>query len=151
MSNEVDVDPAVSLYFRVDIDGKDIGAFIGCDGLSMEVKVQPWNEGGNNSFTWQLPTGEVTYSNIKLTRPIGPDSKLLAEWLAGMSGPFTRSTARISALTPKNEVLCTWILDGVIPVRWQGPSFSAESGKVAQETLEIAHHGFKYEDGNKWA
>jgi phage tail-like protein len=150
MSNEVAVDPAVSLYFKVTIDGKDIGAFIGCDGLSMEVHLEPVKEGGNNGFTWQLP-GRITYTNIKLTRPVGPDSKLLAEWIASMTGPFKRPTARISALTPKGEVLCSWVLDGVIPVKWQGPSFSAESGKVAQETLELAHHGFKYEDGNKWA
>jgi hypothetical protein len=34
----------------------------------------------------------------------------------------------------------------VIPVKWQGPSFSAESAKVATETLEIAHHGFMFEE-----
>lgn len=150
MSNEVTVDPAISLYFRVNIDGKDIGAFISCDGLSMEVKVEPVTEGGNNNFIWQMP-GRISYTNIKLTRPIGPDSKLLAEWIAGMSSGYTRQTARISALSPLNEVLCTWVLDGVIPVKWQGPSFNAESGKVAQETLELAHHGFKYEDAGKWA
>src|SRR5688572_26640856 len=98
MSNEVTVDPAISLYFRVNIDGKDIGAFISCDGLSMEVKVEPVTEGGNNNFIWQLP-GRISYTNIKLTRPIGPDSKLLAEWIAGMSSGYTRQTARISALT----------------------------------------------------
>ncbi len=35
-----------------------------------------------------------------------------------------------------------WTLTGVIPVRWQGPAFSADSPALATETLEIAHHGF---------
>jgi phage tail-like protein len=35
-----------------------------------------------------------------------------------------------------------WDLTGVIPVRWTGPSLSAESAKIATETLELAHHGF---------
>ena len=30
-------------------------------------------EGGNNGFVWQLPT-RMKYTNIKLSRPIGPDS-----------------------------------------------------------------------------
>jgi phage tail-like protein len=41
--------------------------------------------------------------------------------------------------------LVSWKLNGVIPVKWQGPSFSAESPKIAVETLEIAHHGFTFE------
>jgi len=37
----------------------------------------------------------------------------------------------------------TWALSDVIPVRWTGPSFNSESSKVAVETLELAHHGFR--------
>jgi phage tail-like protein len=58
---------------------------------------------------------------------------------------ITRGTAEIEALTPHMEKLVSWRLNGVIPVKWQGPSFSAESPKVAVETLEIAHHGFTFE------
>ena len=150
MSNEVDVDPAVSLYFKVEIGGMDIGAFTACDGLSMDVEVLPMKEGGNNNFVWKLPV-RITYTNVKLTRPIGPDSKLLADWIAKITGTQRRPTCTITALTPMGEDLCNWVLEAVMPVKWQGPSFSAESGKVATETLELAHHGFKYEDEKKWA
>jgi phage tail-like protein len=62
-----------------------------------------------------------------------------------MADGVTRGTATIDALTPDMKKLVSWSLEGVIPVKWQGPSFSAESPKVAMETLEIAHHGFKFE------
>lgn len=147
--SEVDASPAIALYFKVVIDGRDMGAFISCDGLSVEVVTVDREEGGNNGFVWKLPV-RVKYSNIKLTRPIGPDSARVAAWIAGMSSHFTRTTARITALTPMGQELVSWSLDGVIPVRWDGPGFNAESVKVAQETLELAHHGFRYEDQGSW-
>lgn len=138
-------DPAVGLYFQVKIDQQDLGTFISCEGLSLEVQTEDKEEGGNNGFVWKLPV-RIKYGNVKFTRPIGPDSNKVANWFAGMASGVKRTTAQIVALTPTGKSLVGWTLDGVIPVRWQGPSFSAESPKVAQETLEIAHHGFKFED-----
>jgi phage tail-like protein len=149
MGDEVTKDPAVGLYFSVTIDGIDLGAFSTCEGLSVEVQTEDREEGGNNGFVHKLPV-RVKYSNIKLSRPIGPDSKNVAEWFAGMATGIKRKTAHITALTPERKALVTWNLDGVIPVKWQGPSFSAESPKVATETLEIAHHGFRTEGGAAW-
>ena len=31
-------------------------------------------EGGNNGFVWQLPT-RIKYTNVKLSRPVGKDSR----------------------------------------------------------------------------
>lgn len=138
-------DPAVGLYFQVKIDQQDLGTFISCEGLSLEVQTEDKEEGGNNGFVWKLPV-RIKYGNVKFTRPIGPDSNKVANWFAGMASGVKRTTAQIVALTPTGKTLVGWTLDGVIPVRWQGPSFSAETPKVAQETLEIAHHGFKFED-----
>ena len=41
------------------------------------------------------------------------------------------------------EVVAKWSLNGVVPVRWTGPSLNLDSPKVFTETLEIAHHGFQ--------
>ncbi|MDC3332360.1 phage tail protein, partial [Ilumatobacter sp.] len=35
---------------------------------------------------------------------------------------------------------------GAFPVKWTGPSFSASSTDMAEEQLEIAHHGFRARD-----
>ncbi len=139
-----DTDAQVALYFRVKIDGCQLGAFTSCDGLSMDVETEDRIEGGNNGFVWKLPV-RIKYSNIKFTRPVGPESMKVAQWLAKLATGVKRTNAEIVALTPQGKPLVTWKILGVIPVKWQGPSFSAESAKVAQETLEIAHNGFTIE------
>jgi phage tail-like protein len=139
-----DADAQVALYFKVRIDSVDLGAFTSCDGLSMDVETEDRIEGGNNGFVWKLPV-RIKYANIKFTRPVGPESMKVAQWLAKLATGVKRTTAEIVALTPDGKPLVTWKILGVIPVKWQGPSFSAESAKVAQETLEIAHNGFSVE------
>lgn len=140
----VDSDPAVAVYFQVRIDSVDLGAFMGCDGLSMDIETEDRIEGGNNGFVWKLPV-RIKYANVKFTRPISPDSARVASWLAGFATQVQRTNAEIVAMTPDGDPLVRWSLTGVVPVKWTGPSFSAESPKVAQETLEIAHNGFTFE------
>jgi phage tail-like protein len=140
-------DPGIQLYFKVDIaSGHDLGMFVSCDGLGVEVVLEQREEGGNNEFVHQFPV-RLKYTNIKLTRPLDADTAKVATWFASMSGKLTRTTATITALTAERKPLASWHLAGVIPVRWQGPSFNAESAKTATETLELAHHGFRYEKG----
>jgi phage tail-like protein len=144
-SSDPTVSGAISTFFKVqidDIDGTyDLGTFISCEGLGLDVQVKDYEEGGNNGFVWKLPT-RITYSNITLKRPLGPDASKLARWFASLAGGVKRTTGHIVALTPDSQELVAWTLNGVIPVRWQGPSFSADSPALATESLEIAHHGF---------
>ncbi|MEO7587031.1 MAG: phage tail protein [Arachnia sp.] len=134
-------DPAVSVCFTVEIDGADLGAFSSCDGLGCEVVIEQREEGGVNGFVWQLPT-RIKYSNVKLSRPVGRSSKHLTDWLVSFATGVSRQTATITAMTGDGEKVATWSLDGVIPVRWSGPSLNPDSPKVAVETIELAHHGF---------
>jgi len=134
-------DPAVSLFFSVQVDGHDLGAFTSCDGLGFEVTVEQREEGGNNGFVHML-AGRIKYSNIKLTRPVNGDSSKVALWFGAMAGLVVRTNAEIAALRPNGDTVATWTVRDVIPVKWSGPQLSVESAKVATETLELAHHGF---------
>lgn len=136
-----DDDPAVSVCFSVTIGNKELGTFISCEGLGVEVVIEQREEGGFNGQVWQLPT-RLKYTNVKLSRPLGPDTKKIAEWFASMTTGVKRRTATIVARNAMNEAVATWNLSGVVPVRWTGPSLNVESPKVATETIEIAHHGF---------
>ncbi len=136
-----DFEPAVSVCFEVTIDKDNLGKFYSCEGLGCEVVLEQREEGGTNGFVWQLPT-RLKYSNVKLTRPVGPDTAKIATWFASLNAAYTLRTAVISAKTLDNTTVAEWSLEGVIPVRWTGPSLSLDSPKVATETLEIAHHGF---------
>jgi phage tail-like protein len=134
-------DTAVSVYFEVRVDGHELGAFIGCDGLGCEVVIEQREEGGVNSFVHQLP-GRIKYTNVKLTRPVNADTAKIASWFASMNGTVKRTQAQIIAKSNDATPVFTWTLSGVVPVRWTGPSLSVDSAKVATETLELAHHGF---------
>ena len=136
-----DQDPAVSVCFAVSIDDKDLGTFNSCEGLGVEVVLEQREEGGNNGFVWQLPT-RLKYSNVKLSRPLGPDTMKVAKWFSSMAGGVTRRTATIVAMSADDTVVARWGLADVVPVRWTGPSLNLDSAKVAVETIEIAHHGF---------
>jgi phage tail-like protein len=134
-------DPAVTVCFTVLIDGVEIGTFMTCDGLGVEVTMEQREEGGQNGFVQQLP-GRMKYTNIKLTRPINESSSQVAQWMASMMGSIQRHTAHIKAMTLDGTEVCTWNMEGVLPVKWTGPSFNVDGPKVATETLEFAHHGF---------
>ncbi len=133
-------DPAVSVCFKVKIDEFPLGLFNSCEGLGCEIVLEQREEGGNNAMIWQLPT-RMKFTNVKLTRPIGEDSKKLTAWFASMMNGVKPTTMVISAMTLDQTVVAEWSLHGVIPVRWTGPSLNLDSPKVATETLEVAHHG----------
>src|SRR5262249_18494920 len=122
--------------------------FSSCEGLGLEVVMEQREEGGNNGVVWQLPT-RVKYSNIKLSRPIGPDSEKLTKWIIKALNGLKRSTGVIKALDAEGEIVMQWSLDGVVPVRWTGPSLNLDAPKVFTETLEIAHHGFTPKAGKQ--
>lgn len=146
-----DQDPAVSVRFVVSIDSVKLGAFTSCEGLGCEVVIEQREEGGNNGFVWQLPT-RIKYPNIKLSRPLTKDTQAVVSWFEKAvqgSGKRTEVDAKsqrtgvIQAMTGDGDVVASWELRDVVPVRWTGPSLNLDSPKVATETIEIAHHGFK--------
>jgi phage tail-like protein len=136
-----DTDEAVAVCFIVKIDDDNLGAFNSCDGLGCEVVMEQREEGGSNGVVWQLPT-RMKYSNVKLSRPVTSASARILRYFTEMTSGVQRRTATIEARTQEGTVIARWALTGVIPVRWTGPQLSADSPKVATETLELAHHGF---------
>jgi phage tail-like protein len=134
-------DPATGLRFHVVIDGVDIGAFTGCDGLSAEYEIEEYAEGGQNAFVHRIP-GRLKFQNVKLTRPVDQDSGRLAAWFASLQATVRRQTASIVAFDVRGRRLAQWNLLDVYPMRWTGPSFSSDGNDVAKETLELAHNGF---------
>jgi phage tail-like protein len=145
-------DPAVTVRFIVTLDDMNLGAFNSCEGLGAEVVLEQREEGGNNGFVWQLPT-RVKYPNIKLSRPLTKSTEQVAKWFSATlasrakRSETRRTTGYIQAMTGDGEVVATWGLLDVVPVRWTGPSLNPESPKVATETVEIAHHGFLHTAG----
>ncbi|MFI5684863.1 phage tail protein [Streptomyces sp. NPDC051636] len=134
-------DPGSTIWFTLSIDGESLGYFNGCEGLSSQVEVEHRQEGGNNGFVWVLPT-RVTFSTIRLTRPITPDTAKVAKWISSVQTGIKRPTAQIAALRADGSEVARWGLIDVLPVNWTGPALDPANPSVATEVLEIAHHGF---------
>ena len=142
MAVKEEVGWALTVSYQVSLDNKELGDFATCEGLGIEVVMEVREEGGNNDFAWSLPT-RLKYPNVKLTRPLSADAAKVVRWISGIIESSERSNGKIVAKTSEGKPILTWSLADVVPVRWSGPSFNAESSKVAIETLELAHHGFR--------
>ena len=134
-------EPGLGLLFKVRIDGKSMGNWQKCDGLSLEYDLFEYKEGGENAYVHRLP-GRVNYPNVKLTRPIDSDSTSVNAWLMSLQVRMVPSTVEISVLDPAGESVAKWVLAGVYPVKWTGPSLDVGSNQWATETLELSHTGF---------
>ena len=134
-------DPGLGLRFKVRIDGRDIGNWQKCDGLTFEYDTYEYEEGGENAYVHHLP-GRVKYQNVRLTRPIDGDSMTVQAWLQSLQLRMVPATAQISVLDPSGETVASWYLGGVYPVRWTGPTLDVNSSQWATESLELAHTGF---------
>ena len=137
-------DPAVTVVFNVVVDAINLGTFISCTGLGVSVETEKRVEGGFNGFVHVLPTN-ASFSNVVLTRPVTKDTAAVAAWVTSMVNSTSVATAGIQAMRADGTVLVEFSLQGVIPVKWTGPQLSTDSPKIATETLELAHHGFRAE------
>lgn len=134
---------AVAVAFKVTIDGQSLGFFTQCEGLGCEITVEQREEGGNMAFVHQLP-GRVKFTNVKLTRVVNTvDGDKVPKWITKMAAEgVKRTTGVIEVTTGEGTKVASWSLQGVIPVKWTGPSLGVDNNKPATETLELAHHGF---------
>jgi phage tail-like protein len=131
---------ASTTFFQLTIAGNSLGNFHSCAGLGAQIEVETHVEGGNNNFAWQLPS-RITWSNITLTRPVTSDTVKVTNWLARTIRQAQPQDGEIVALEPDLTPITRWQVLGIVPVRWQGPSFDPANSQPAVETLEIAHQG----------
>jgi len=135
--------------FILEVDGEQIGRFTEVRGLHVSVEVEEIQEGGQNHFHHQLP-GRMRWPTIVLRRGV-TDSDNLFTWFqktsgdgfAGEGNKLTRTSGAITVINDKGERIRAWEIVDAFPIRWQGPEFAASSSEVAEEELEVAHHGFR--------
>jgi phage tail-like protein len=136
--------PYGSFRFKLEVDGIALGHFKSCSGLSHEIEVLEFQEGGVNEFKHKL-VGQGSYPNITLK--MGFVSNGLAEdwhyeYATADAKKGQRKTVRIYLLDDDvSTVVGEWTLQNAWPVKWEGPEFDASGDNLAVETLEIAHHG----------
>jgi phage tail-like protein len=142
MATGVTQDPYNNFNFLVEIDGIARAAFHECSGFDSTIDVLEHREGGENTTPRKLP-GQTKYSNITLKRGI-TDDKELYEWhRAAIQGALERKNGSIVLLDRAGKEVARWNFVRAWPVKWTGPSLSAEGNDVAIEQLDLAHEGIE--------
>jgi phage tail-like protein len=141
MALGVRTDPYLSFNFLVEIEGLVVGGFNEVTGLSVEVEVEEYREGGLNAYMHKL-AGPTRYPNNLVLKRGLTDGDTLWNWHRDVTrGNIERKNGSIILLSSSGEEKWRWNFVAAYPVRWVGPDLRAATAEVAIETLELAHQG----------
>lgn len=132
--------------FQFTITGAlDLGLWTSVTGLDVTWGLAEYRAGDAGNARWYYP-GSTKYSDIQLSRAACADSVKVQQWLSTMSkndgSMAQRHSGKISLLSANKQVVVTWEVKSVMPLKWAIEKFDASQSKVALETLTIAHEGF---------
>jgi phage tail-like protein len=118
-----------------------IGLFTQVQGLSAQVDVMEYLEGGRNDFVHKLPT-RIKHPNLTLKRGVTNESALL-RWLEQTVVQAQLTDIALTLHQADGEKLRSWGFAAAYPVKWTGPDLNAGGTEIMSESLEIAHQGIK--------
>ncbi|BCT91021.1 phage tail protein [Lysobacter helvus] len=134
-------DPFRGFRYVVEMEGLVSGGFLRVKGLSREVRVESYKEGGVNEYEHKLASN-VTYPNLVLERGLALDD--LFKWAqAAADGQVQRRNLWIRLHDEANDNAWAWEVAQAIPVKWSASDLDATSQQVVMESLELAHHGLR--------
>ena len=138
--------PPVGFHFEVHffgIGGDDDSQFQEVSGLTAEIGVEELTVGGENKFTYRLPS-RSKYSNLILKRGMLKDSQLI-DWFTDAIENFTFKPVDVSVylLDENHQVLTSWDFIQAYPVKWSISDFKALENALVVETIELAYQYFK--------
>jgi phage tail-like protein len=133
--------PAIWFELKLSPLSSPVGYYTEVSGLTAEIEVMTYNEGGRNDSVHKLPT-RMKHPNLVLKRGV-TTVKDLEAWLEdSFMGP-TRKEITLTMYNQRLEKIRTWSFKNAYPVKWTGPSFNSSQNTLATEALEIVHDGIK--------
>src|ERR1700750_409658 len=129
------------LNFEVTIPSINVqvGFFTQATGLSMQVDVLEYLEGGRNDMVHKLPS-RVKQGNITLKRGLTTEHALLA-WFKASVVDVDATDRAITLYDSEGNPQRAWSFAQAYPVKWTVSDFNAGGTEVMTESLEIAHQG----------
>lgn len=136
--------PFTTAHFVLAIDGLASASFSTCAGLSGEVGVEEYQEGGENRFVHRLPT-RASFPNLVLGQGAGPLHELW-DWfheylVAGIIAPRDGTVVLMAHDGGELAPVRVWAFTRGWPAKITGADLDAQSPAAAIDSLEIAHHG----------
>jgi phage tail-like protein len=133
--------PAIWFELKLTPKSTPIGYFTEVSGLSSELEVMTYNEGGKNDGVHKLPT-RMKHPNLVLKRGVTTVKDLQLWAQECFMGP-DRKEITLTMYNEQLQKIRIWSFKNAYPVKWTGPSFNAAQNTVATEAIEIAHDGIQ--------
>jgi phage tail-like protein len=138
---QLDLSPALSVFFSVSLDVIDLGMWSKMSGLGLQIESKSRPDSAMSFLEHHLP-GHITYNHITLERPLSTDSQLILEWISTYHMLPIPTAGQIICLDQTGTPIIMWEMIGVSPVSWKGPTLDAHGLSVVTEQLTLAHMGF---------
>ncbi|MBN2486388.1 MAG: phage tail protein [Bacteroidales bacterium] len=142
--------PPVGFHFVVRFEGlllkypgiPDIG-FQSVSGISSEISIEEYHEGGENRFKHKFPN-PITYQNLILKRGMLIGSQLM-QWYKDSveSYSFSANDITVILLNGDHIPLQAWNFIKAFPVKWNITDFNAEQSSIVIESVEFAYQYFR--------
>ena len=143
--------PPAAFRFKVQFSGLSDDnemRFQSIGGLSSEVEMETFKEGGSNMFVYQLPV-RIKFSDISLKRGllVGSDA---TKWMLDAMNSFTFSPKNLSItlMDDSGDPLMTWDLYAALPKKWSVSEFNAEQSALVIEQLDLVVRDFNVRTGS---
>lgn len=133
-------DPYIAYNFLVEIEGLQIGGFTEVTGLSSEIELESYQEGGVNDRTHKFPK-QTIYPNLILSHGLTNDDELWRWYQAASQGVIKIKNGTITLRNSQGKEVMWWNFKQAYPVKWEGPQFNASSDEIAIERIELVHQG----------
>jgi phage tail-like protein len=140
--------PYGAFNYIVNFDGGEIfGGFSDVSGIGLEMTVAEYRNGNDPENHVRKVPGIHKVSDVTLKRGVIKATDLW-EWLKDTrtNGPAAKKGVTITLLDEARDPVMTWILRGVTPLKYTGPTLAAKGGgDVALEELSLSAEGFEME------
>jgi phage tail-like protein len=146
------VTPYGAFNFLVNLNGpvspeEPLGGFSDVSGLSTDVTIAEYRNGNERENHVRKVPGMHKVSDVTLKRGV-VNSQDLWDWMEDVrvNGPGAKRNAVITLRDEAGSPVQSWILRGVVPMKFTGPTLAAKGGgDVAMEELVLSVEGLDLE------
>jgi phage tail-like protein len=112
-------------------------------GLTVDVELDTYKEGGENRFVHRLP-GRNRYSDLVLKRGMTLVSGVTAWCLDSIENfNYKPTNMLISLLNEDHLPVSSWYIANAIPIKYSISDFNAEQGQIVIESMTIRYEHYK--------
>jgi phage tail-like protein len=133
--------PYGAFNYLVNFDGGEVfGGFSDVSGIGTEVTVAEYRNGNEKENHVRKVAGIHKVSDVTLKRGI-LNSKSLFDWISQTrtQGPAAQKNVTVTLLDEAHAPVQTWVLRGVIPMKYTGPTLAGKGGgDVAMEEVVLS-------------